>query len=308
MLPIVIDALKSLLISTANDIKGALRRLFMARTVKAMGPGGQRQAERELGWDRTTIRKGMHELDSGMTCLDNFAARGRKRAEHKLPNLLSDIKAVVDGQSQTDPQFKTNRLYTRLSAAEVRRQLITVKHYTDEQLPVDRTIARKLDDLGYRPSRVQKTKPKKKIPQTDAIFEQLKRIHAEADRDPSVLRLSLDAKAPVKLGPFSRGGKSRVKVRACDHDFPTQQKLTPWGLLLPKFDELFLYLTASKVTSDFIMDTLERWWLDNKSRFPEVKTLLLNQDNGPENSVIDKRFKRVADVGQLIPLPTIARS
>jgi hypothetical protein len=159
---ILIDAFKSLLIRTAHDIKGALRRLFMARTVKALGRGGQRQAERELGWDRTTIRKGMHELDSSMTCSDNFSARGRKKAEHKLPNLLTDIKAVVDGQSQTDPQFKTNRLYTRLSAAEVRRQLITVKHYTDEQLPVDRTIARKLDDLGYRPARVQKTKPKKR--------------------------------------------------------------------------------------------------------------------------------------------------
>jgi hypothetical protein len=160
----LIDTFRSLLIRTAHDIKGAVRRLFMARAVKALGPGGQRQAERELGWDRTTIRKGMHELDSGMTCVDNFSARGRKRAEQKLPNLLSDIKAVVDGQSQTDPQFRTNRLYTRLSAAEVRRQLIAVNHYTDEQLPVERTIARKLDYLGYFPSRVQKTKPKKRSP------------------------------------------------------------------------------------------------------------------------------------------------
>src|SRR5437870_12330258 len=125
----LIDAIKDLLIRTAKDIKGAVRRLFMARTVKALGPGGQRQAECELGWDRSTIRKGMHELDSGITCLDSFSIRGRKRAETKLPNLLNDIKALVDGQSQTDPQFKSNRLYTRLSAAEVRCQLISVKHY-----------------------------------------------------------------------------------------------------------------------------------------------------------------------------------
>ena len=159
----LIDDFKSLLIRTAQDIKGAVRRLFMARTVKALGPGGQRQAERDLGWDRTTIRKGMHELDSGLTCLDNVSARGRKRAEHKLPNLLSDIKAIVDGQSQTDPRFQTNRLYTRLSATEVRSQLL-IRGYKDEQLPVARTIARKLNDLGYHPSRVQKTKPKKRSP------------------------------------------------------------------------------------------------------------------------------------------------
>ena len=67
-----------------------------------------------------TIRKGTHELESGFTCLDAFSARGRKRVEVHLPHLLSDIKAIVDSQSQADPQFRTNRLYTRLTAAEVR--------------------------------------------------------------------------------------------------------------------------------------------------------------------------------------------
>jgi hypothetical protein len=156
------DTLKSLLIETAKDIKGAARRLFMARTVKALGRGGQGQAERELGWDRTTIRKGTHELDSGITCLDNFSARGRKKAELHLPTLLADIKDIVDGQSQTDPRFQTDRLYTRLSAAEVRRQLIDKKKYRDEELPDSRTISNKLNDLGYHPAKVQKTKPKKK--------------------------------------------------------------------------------------------------------------------------------------------------
>jgi DNA-binding protein Fis len=58
---------KSLLIETARDMKGSARRLFMARTVKRLGKGGQRKAERELGWDRQTIRKGMRELESGVT-------------------------------------------------------------------------------------------------------------------------------------------------------------------------------------------------------------------------------------------------
>ncbi len=57
---------KSLLIETAEELKGSARRLFMARAVKAMGKGGQRRAERELGWDRATIRKGVRELESGI--------------------------------------------------------------------------------------------------------------------------------------------------------------------------------------------------------------------------------------------------
>src|SRR5713101_8960070 len=94
------SSVKLLLIETAKSLKGSARRLFMARTVKELGPGGQRRAERELGWGRMTIRKGTHELDSGFTCLDAFAARGRKRVEDHLPTLLSAISANVDGQSQ----------------------------------------------------------------------------------------------------------------------------------------------------------------------------------------------------------------
>jgi Rhodopirellula transposase DDE domain len=156
------DSLKSLFIETAKSLKGSARRLFMARTVKELGPGGQRRAERELGWGRMTIRKGTHELESGFTCLDAFSARGRKRVETHLPHLMSDIRAIVDSQSQADPQFRTNRLYTRLSAAEVRRQLITHKGYSDDTLPTVQTITTKLNALGYYPKKVAKSQPQKK--------------------------------------------------------------------------------------------------------------------------------------------------
>lgn len=157
----VTDELKSLLIDTAKQLKGSARRHFMARTVKALGPGGASRAEREFGWNRKTIRKGSHEVDSGITCLDAFGTRGRKRAEDHLPYLLKDIRAIVDGQSQTDPQFQSNRLYTRLTAAEVRRQLIAKVGYTDKELPTVTTIGTKLNQLGYYPTRVAKSKPKK---------------------------------------------------------------------------------------------------------------------------------------------------
>jgi hypothetical protein len=104
----------------------------------------------------------MQELDSGLTCLDAFAARGRRPAEDHLPHLLDDIKDIADGQSQADPKFQTKRLFTRISAAEVRRQLIATKGYTDEQLPTQQTINTKLNLLGYRLTKVAKCRPQKK--------------------------------------------------------------------------------------------------------------------------------------------------
>ena len=117
---------------------------------------GQRRAESELGWHRRTIRKGRRELESGFHCYDNYSARGRKPAEYHLPKLLDDIKAIAEAESQTDPTFKTTRLYIRLSAAEVRKQLIEQKGYSDDQLPSEETIRTKLNGLGYHLKKVKK--------------------------------------------------------------------------------------------------------------------------------------------------------
>jgi len=153
---------KQMYMETADKLKGSDRRIYMARVVKILGWGGQCFAEAELGWCRKTIRKGLHELESGIVCIDNISSRGRKRAEFHLPNLLVDIQNIVDGQTQTDPTFKSQRLYTRLSAAQVRQQLILHTGYTDETLPSEETIRVKLNGLGYQLKSVAKSRPQKK--------------------------------------------------------------------------------------------------------------------------------------------------
>ena len=275
MIPVLID--------TAKTLKGSQRRAFIAKTVQAMGRGGQRWAEAHLGWCRGTIRKAMHELRSGMTCLDAFSARRRKRAEERLPRLLDDIKDIVDGQSQTDPKFQTDRLFTRISAAEVRKQLIARKGYTDEELPTQQTINTKLNLLGYCLTKVAKCRLQKKIKQTDAIFEQLKQVNPEADRADDILRISIDAKATVLIGPFSRRGYSRTRTKGADHDFKPKAKLTPFGIFVPQTDDLWFYMACSKITSDFIVDRLEQWWQEVRLQYLRVRTLVINLDNGPEN-------------------------
>lgn len=143
----------------------------------------------------------------------------------------------------------------------------------------------------------------KKIPETDAIFDHLARINAQADADETVLRLSLDAKASVWVGDYSRGGQSRVIVKALDHDFHPEKKMIPFGITLPQYGEVYLYFTQSKLTSDFIVDCLEDFWQSIQERFPKVQTLLLNLDNGPENHSRRTQFmKRLTDFADTFQL------
>ncbi len=108
-------------------------------------------------------------------------------------------------------------------------------------------------------------------------------MNAAADAAPDTLRISIDAKATVKVGPFARGGKSRTETAACDHDFKPSATVTPVGILVPTTDEAFVYQVSSKVTSDCLVDCLTRWWEAVHGRFARITTLLINLDNGPEN-------------------------
>lgn len=201
------DSLKQLYQETAEQLKGSARRQFMAKVVREMGVGGQTRAEQKLGWNRGTIRKGMQELRSGLSIVDAFALRGRKPVEAHLPHLRSDIQAIVEPHSQADPTLKSPRLYTRISAAAVRRQLMVQKGYSDEELPSQEVIRQRLNQMGYRLRRVAKTQPQKVIEQTPEIFAEVNRINQVADEDATTLPLSIDAKATVKVGCYDRGGK-----------------------------------------------------------------------------------------------------
>ena len=158
----ITDTAKELYRSTAQALKGSARRKYMALTMRELGEAEQKEVQAELGWARQTIRKGLREHETGIECIDAKYMCGRKRAEERLPNLLTDISAIVDGQSQTDATFKTSRLYTRLTAKEVRTQLITQKGYRDEELPSREIIRQRLNSLGYRLRAVRKSQPKKR--------------------------------------------------------------------------------------------------------------------------------------------------
>jgi hypothetical protein len=151
------------LCATLNEAKASLkgyqRRHFMAQIVKTMCEGSPMKAEKELGWNRMTLSKALRELEGGFCYIDRYYARGRKAAEAHLPALLDDIRELAARYSQTDPTFRTTRLYTRLTTKALRQQLIAEKGYTDEELPTEETIRQKLNTLGFGRKRVKKRVP-----------------------------------------------------------------------------------------------------------------------------------------------------
>src|SRR5512143_2522509 len=114
----------ALIRSGARRLTGYQRRLFQAEVATALCGGCARQAERRFGWGREAVEKGLHERQHGLRCLENFAARGRQRSEEQDPQLAADIRAVVEPHTQADPELRSSRRYTNLSAAEVRQALI----------------------------------------------------------------------------------------------------------------------------------------------------------------------------------------
>jgi len=203
-----------LLVLAASELKGTRRRQFLAEVCSKLCDGNTRRAEYRFGWGRDTIAKGLleRELEPAEAAVLKSNNRGKKRSEAQNPQLAVDIRLIVEPHTHTDPELKTERRYTNLSAAEVRKTLLE-RGYSDEELPSERTMRDILNRMNYRLKRIQKGKPLKKTKDTDTIFENVKAVRAAAEADPETLEISIDTKTKVKLGEYSMGGKNQNRPR-----------------------------------------------------------------------------------------------
>ena len=151
--------LPSLKIASSN-LKGSARRMFLGQLALDYGRGGRVLISQHLGISRLTLNKGITEVKTGKINEDKFSERGRKKLEELNPKLIAEIKEIGENSSQIDPQFKSTRLYTRLSISQVRKELIK-RGYEDSELPSNQTLRNKMIDLGLKQRKVAKTKPKK---------------------------------------------------------------------------------------------------------------------------------------------------
>jgi Rhodopirellula transposase DDE domain len=276
----------------AQQLTGAKRRAFQAQVVLDYLNGSARRAEAVFGWSRRTVILGLHELRTGLTCVDNTSARGNRKTEEKWPQLAEDMRSLAEPHSQVDPKFQSSFCYTRMTAKAMRQALIDQKSWQHGQLPCENTIGNILNRLGYRLRRVQKAKPVKRVRETEAIFAHVHRENHASDARDDSLRISMDTKAKLNVGAFSRGGTARGSeaIQAWDHDMHPQQKLVPCGILEVLGGLLTIIFGTSRETSDFLVDCLQQWWNLSQAHYRHIRQLVIDLDNGPQNASVRTQF------------------
>jgi hypothetical protein len=168
----------------ASKMTGATRRSFEAEMTLKYCSGDARQAESVFGWGRHTVELGLAERRTGLLCLGAQSAfSGRKRWEDEHPHVAEALCQLAESHAQQDPTFRTSLAYTRLTAHAALEEL-QAQGYDAAQLPAPSTMAQVLNRMGFRLRKVVKAKPQKKIKETDAIFDNIKKRWPSARSGP----------------------------------------------------------------------------------------------------------------------------
>jgi hypothetical protein len=164
MLAELTESVRKTIKCAARKLTGFRRRQFQAEMAIKYCQGNPRRAEHVFGWGRDAVKTGLGERRTGIRCVENFSARGRRKTEEQNPELVQEIHLLVEQESQADPKFQTPLAYTRATAKAVHERLAANTAAGERHVPAERTVYDILNRLGYRLRRVRKTKPQKKSP------------------------------------------------------------------------------------------------------------------------------------------------
>ncbi|UUZ62590.1 hypothetical protein LP417_21840 [Polaromonas sp. P1-6] len=139
------------------------RRCAMGDVTVVLLDGKQRVAENVFGWNRRAIEVGIHEYQTGITCINDISTRVKPKTEDKYPQLLAEIQAIMEPHSESESSLRTTLLYTNMTAKMVHEALVQ-KGWATQSLPSVRTISNLLNRQDYRLRTVAKTKVQKKQP------------------------------------------------------------------------------------------------------------------------------------------------
>ena len=213
----------------------------------------------------------------------NKSKCGRKKITVIYPELETDIKKRIENKLYTDPYFETEQLFCSLTINEVMKELLKTGKYKQGFISRN-SLENLLNQMGYNLKKVKRNKPLKKVEKTDEIFENVELKKEQAINDENTALISIDTKDKVIIGPYSRNGKSRILVEACDHEL-INDCLIPFGIIDLKTNQTYFYNFMNKPSSNEIVDCIDDYLSD---KFYTKLVILL--DNRPDNSGVRTAF------------------
>jgi transposase len=280
--------LRELLTETAESLSGAQRRLFMARALDKLGLG-QRQAQAEFGWGRDTIRKGMHELRSGITCCDATSARGRRRIEEKYPGILATLEEMLADDTAGDPMNEDR--WIRGSLSHLARRLKEAGYQVSHM-----TVGRMLRRMGFSLKGNKRRQSQIKCPERDEQFQYIA-LQRRTFSAVGLPIISVDTKKKELIGNFRNPGQvwCREAAEVDEHGFPSAAECVavPFGVYDLTKNRGYVIVGMSHNTPEFAVSTIARWWQEEGHvTYPNADQLLILADGGGGNGSRAKAWKQ----------------
>jgi len=280
------DTLRRKYGALAPALNERTRRLWAASEARAVGHGGIALVERATGISRSTIERGLSELEREGPVLEPERIRrpggGRKRAVDKDPSLRTDLDALMEPTSAGSPESPLR--WTVKSVRRLADELKAMGHSASYRVVMDL-----LHESGYSLQANRKTLEGTTHPDRDAQFRYLNELVKEqqATGDPVV---SVDTKKKELVGEFKNPGREwRPKddpepVRVHDFILPDRGKAIPYGVYDLTRDEGWVGVGIDHDTGSFAVHTIERWWeVMGQPAYPQATSLLVTADCGGSN-------------------------
>jgi len=261
------------------------RRLALAAEARSWGHGGISAVHRATGASRSTIRRGLTELDSDDHVGSGRVRRrggGRKKAEVANPEVLENLDSLIEPETRGDPESPLR--WTTKSTRHLARELTAMGTALSHS-----AVAAILRSTGYSLQGTRKTLEGAQHPDRDAQFRYINSLARQyLDRGDPVI--SVDTKKKQLVGRFAQAGKEWQPVgtpeQVSTYDFPhlAEGKAIPYGVYDLADDSAWVSVGVDHDTSVFAVATIEEWWQQmGQQKYPNARRLLITADGGGSN-------------------------
>src|SRR6059058_2575933 len=269
------------------------RRRFAAAEARALGHGGVTLVSKVTGIARSTINRGIAEIEQNRSAGEGRVRRpggGRRAKTEEDPTLLDDLQKLLEASTRGDPMSPL--LWTSKSLDKLCAALKDMQHDVCPNV-----VAKLLRKLGYSLQSNRKTREGSTHPDRDAQFHYLDRQMKKHMSEHSPV-ISVDTKKKELVGDFKNGGRelrpkaSPEPVRVHDFAVPELGKVAPYGVYDIAANTGWINLGITSDTATFAVESIRRWWHElGHARYPDAKRLLITADCGGSNGARVRLWK-----------------